>query len=224
MEETSHLYADPSTSPFVRYGGGYAVFPPNEVRNGLAAILEALASGTSREEVWRRFVEYAWIGGTSEIHPASTWHAVGLDFAEYYHQHFGGSPAVYRTALEAARLMLSDEIDVSWKRLEAFLLDHIDEISGWSESWIRSDAEERHVIRRDDGTYWYPDASGTLIQIIGARTLPETRLDFITDSILRPWGSVRQVLTLFALVAVSEDFRRDRSAYPIALRVAIFRR
>jgi hypothetical protein len=222
MEETRHLYADPSTSPFVRYGGGYAVFPPNGVRSAIATTLDALSDGASRQEASKRFVKRAWIGGQPEIHPASTWHAVFLSFVAFYERHFEATPQIGRMALDATRLMLSGDIEIAWEALRDFLLGRIDDMSGWNASWVRDDAEQRGIVRREDGTYWYPDASGTLIQILGAKILPETRLDFISDSILRPWGALHQVLMLFALVATSEDFRQDPSAYPTSLRLAVF--
>ena len=220
--EMRHLYADPATSPFVRYGGGYAVFPPNDVRSVFAGTLDALSSGATREEAWRRFVANAWIGGQPAIHPASTWSALFLNYVAFFDRHFPKSPIVARTALEAARIIVGDDPEPAWDKLKTFLLEHIDDISGWSSSWLRDHAEQLGVVRHEDGTYWCPEASGTLIRIHGATTLPETRLDFITDAILRPWGPIRQVLMLFAVVATSEDFRRNPSAYPTALRMEVF--
>ena len=171
MEEVRQLYADPATSPFVRYGGGYAVFPPNDVRDSVTATIDLLAGGASRDGAWRKLVKHAWIGGQSAIHPASTWHAVTLGFVAFYEQHFKDSPRILQAALEAARILVKDEIELAWDKLQAFLLDQIDDISGWSSSWVRNDAEREGIVRRDDGTYWYrdPDAGGTLIQIIGDR-------------------------------------------------------
>lgn len=222
MDEVRELYADPTASPFLRYGGGYAVFPPNEVRPGIAAVLEALDAGLPSEEAWRRLVRYAWVGGETVVHPESTWHVVGLEFVRYYEQHFRESPGVRETGLAAARLMLEGDVGPCWDRLLAFLIEQIDVASGWSASWLRADAEARGVVRHADGTYWFPDASGTLIQITGATTLPETRLDFLTDSVIRPWGAVRHVLELFAIVATGEDFKAHPEAYPTALRLAIY--
>jgi len=220
--ETRQLYADPAASPFVRYGGGYAIFPPNDVRDAIATSLDKLSAGASTETAWATLVQQAWIGGQPAIDPASTWHAVFLGFVAFYERGFRDSPQVSRTAMEAARIIIGDVAEVGWEKLQAFLLERVDDISGWSASWLRDDAELRGIVRKYDGTYWYPDASGTLVQIIGAKTLPETRLDFLTDATLRPWGPIHQVLMLFAVVAISEDFRRNPSAYPTSLRMAVY--
>lgn len=224
MQEVRELYANPMAGPFVRFGGGYAVFPPNTVREDITTVLDTLTEGTSTTDARGALVERAWIGGVPDIHPRSTWHAIGLDFACFYERHFPNAPVLRQKALMAARLMLDADVQQAWKKLQAFILENIDDLSGWPWCHFADDPMLAAVTRLQDGTYWYPDETGTLVRIIGIKTRAETRIDYLTDSILRPWGALGQLLTLFAVVATSEDFRRNPGGYPRSMRASVFPR
>lgn len=206
--------------PFVRFVSGTAVYPPNILYESTFDILEKLREH-SLEEAFRDVVREGLVGGQYTVLPESTWYAMLRDFLTYYSREFSEPEDLQKLAIEALKLMVERPHEKAWEILEGFVLDQVDELSGWSKSWVREDAERRNVFKGEDGNYYFRDRDGILVQIIGAKTLPETHLDFLTDAILRGFGPIRKIVNVFSLFAVSEDFTRNPDDYPKSLRLLI---
>ena len=61
------------------------------------------------------------------------------------------------------------------------------------------------MFQGEDENYYYRNHDGEPVQIIGAKTTQETRLDFILSQLLVRTGFLRQFLGLFSIVC---DCRR----------------
>jgi hypothetical protein len=218
--EVRHLYADPLASPFVLFGGGYAVFPPNTLHAVADELLSTLAAGESPESAERRLVHSAWIGGTNAIHPASTWAAVLSAHFRFWKRHFPSEASLVEVVAGAIRLMTHRPHEDAWGPLCEYIVKHVDVLSGWSSHWVRDDPDAKRTERADDGTYFVRETDGSVMVIHGGKTLPETRLDFINHSVLH--GSIGNVLALFALFALSDDFARRPTSYPLSMRLLVF--
>jgi hypothetical protein len=120
--------------------------------------------------------------------------------------------------LEMLRLMLPRPPREAWEQLRKYLIQNADVLSGWSSSFQRVLSERDQIFRGDDGLYYQYGEDGSLYQVIGAKTLRETHLDFITDQILRAYGNLRLPIELFSWLAISVDFEENSSTYPKAMK------
>jgi hypothetical protein len=129
------------------------------------------------------------------------------------------TPSV-RTRIEMMRLMLNAPPDVAWRALRDRIFADIDDLSGWSRSFQKELGDRDQIWRGEDGKY-YKNEDGSVYQVIGAKTLQETRLDFLTEQVARDFGTIRQFLQLFALLAVSEDYVAHREHYPTSMKAIV---
>jgi len=109
----------------------------------------------------------------------------------------------------------------AWGQLRKYLIQNVDVLSGWSSSFRRVLSERHQIFRGDDGLYYQYGEDGKLYQVIGAKTLRETHLDFITDQILRAYGNLRLPIELFSWFAISVDFEENSSTYPKAMKALL---
>jgi len=208
------------STPFVRFVSGTLALPPNTLYESAHEVLARLR-GQSIEEVFKGLIQTGLIGGQHTVLPESTWYALFKDYLTYFSREFSDSAGLGALLVESLAIMSLRPHEDAWKRLEDFLVRAIDELSGWNKSWLKEDAENRGVFKGDDGNYYYRDLDGTLIQVIGLKTLPETHLDYITDSLMRGFGPIRKILNVFALFAISEDFTNHSTIYPRSVRLLI---
>ena len=109
----------------------------------------------------------------------------------------------------------------AWGQLREFLIQNVDVLSGWSSSFRRALSERDQIFRGDDGLYYQNGEDGKLYQVIGAKTLSETHLDFITDQILRAYGNLRLPIELFSWFGISVDFEENSATYPKAMKAVL---
>jgi Methylamine utilization protein MauJ len=214
------VFGDPTTSPFVRFQSGWSLYPPNSLYECGQIVSEKLATNDF-STVFNDLVEKGDCGGSYTILPRSTWFAVLGTFFHYRAQPDDAPSSWREVSVAALKLMLRRPHQAGWSDLKRFLKGNIDEISGWTSSWKRSLAEQHRIFRGDDDRYYRHDEDGILIRVIGEKTLEETRIDFITDQVLRGYGFARQFLELFGLFSIADDFARDPSAYPPAMKAIV---
>jgi hypothetical protein len=181
---------DPTTTPFVYYVCGIPVYPPNTIFECAATALAESEKIPILQSLKNRATE-ANIGGTWTVLPEGWWYHFLLTFLTYFRNNSSEPTEMERSAVEALELMTKIPPASAWQDLVAYIINDINNLSGWTKSWIEQSAEERGVFKGEDGNYYYHDLDGTLIQIIGAKTTPETQLDFITDQVLRSYGCNR---------------------------------
>jgi hypothetical protein len=220
MQTKTEIFGDPSVTPFVRFEGGWSLYPPNNVYE-CAQIIEERLNGHDFASLFNELIERGDCGGSYTVLPRSTWFATIGNFLHYRGQPDPGPPAWREFCISGLKLMMRRPHQAAWLDLKRFLTENIDEISGWASSWKRSHAEEQKIFRGDDDKYYYHDDDGVLIRVIGSKTLAETRMDFITDQILRGYGFARQFLELFALSSIADDFAANPSAYPAAMKAIL---
>ena len=214
------VFGDPSNSPFVRFQSGWSLYPPNNLYECGEIVAEKLTAGPLTAG-FNDLVERGDCGGSYTVLPRSTWFAVLGTFFHYRGQPDDAPSAWREFSVAALKLMLHRPHQTAWSSLKLFLTHNIDEISGWTSSWRRSLAEQHKIFRGDDGRYYRNEEDGTLIRVIGEKTLEETRFDFITDQVLRSYGFARQFLELFALFSITDNFASDPSAYPPAMKAMV---
>jgi hypothetical protein len=123
--------------------------------------------------------------------------------------------------LDMLRCMIQRPPESGWTVLRKYVLKNVDTLSGWAASHVRVFSERDQIFRGDDGLYYRHAEDGTLHQVIGAKTLRETRLDFISDQLLRNYGNLRQPLELFSWFAISYDFEENADAYPKSMKASL---
>ncbi len=172
--------------------------------------------------MFRKTIISGNISGQRVVLPEGTWYAIFQDFLNCYTREFSHSEHIQALLIELLRLMSKSPLETAWKEVEQFLLDHIDQLSGWDKCWQKEDGENRKVFRGEDGNYYFHDLDdGILVQIEGMKTLLETRLDFIAGTIFHSFGLIKRILNTFSLFAISEDFARNPETYPRSFRLCI---
>lgn len=149
----------------------------------------------------------------------STWFALLEEFFKIHREEVRERvwPAQLRVLDRLAPGGLPEEI---WGGVLEVLLEDLAQLTGWEFSLARDFASQWPVERAENGTY-YREENGERIQIIGARTLPETRLEYMIDDCLRKYGHVGQICRWVALFCLQADFQRHPDRYPETIRVTL---
>jgi hypothetical protein len=204
-------HGDPTKTPFVRFDLG-TLYPPNSIYTCAVVALEQLTSKSS-SEAFKDLILRGPIGGSYGVLPDSTWFAVLYNFFRYHQQRNTGFSNAEECCKEALRLMIRRPHDAAWPLLRDFIITNANDLSGWNGSFQKSLAERREVFRGEDGNYYYTSGTDELIQIIGAKTAAETRLDYITNQLTFSSGFLHQILSLFSLFAIADDFDHHPDQY-----------
>ncbi len=201
-------------SPFVIFDHGTPLYPPNDLHERTAEILENLGALAPEVAVCdllrpRPLKPFSW-------HPA-----IGHIF-HHYQETCSKYHGMEERLLSLIPLMIKRPVLVAWQALRDELVSQIDAYSGWSFSWQKDHAEkeEKVISRGPDGYYYTKLEDGTVVRIHGAKMSTEVRLDYIHDSV-RSYGRVMQILDTFSLFAVSDDFQEHPDAYPASLRMVL---
>lgn len=117
--------------------------------------------------------------------------------------------------------MSSSPPDDAWPALRQYLLDNLDDIGGWNTSHVKHLSERHEVLRAEDGRYYTVGRDGTPVVIIGARTQPETRIDFLSDQIIWRHGFLRQIAQMFSYFAITDDYARHPEQYPLSMKAVV---
>jgi hypothetical protein len=198
-------------TPFVRFDAGI-VYPPNNIYESAQNVLEGLKS-RSVQELFNSLIKKGVVHGQYRVLLDSTWYAVLSNFLHYHVRGASNQCKSIDSCVGALQIMVKRPCEDAWLELRGYLIEGIDELSGWNSSFDRRIAEERLVFQGEDGNYYYHDSDGQPIQIIGAETTQETRLDFVLSQLLARTGFLRQFLGLFSLFAIADDFERNRAHY-----------
>jgi len=147
--------------------------------------------------------------------------SIWLKYFELFLRQQGEDTPPLASRLEMLQLMLRRPPSEAWCQLRKYLIENVDVLSGWSSSFRRVLSERDQIFRGDHGLYYQYGEDGKLYQVIGAKTLRETHLDFITDQILRAYGNLRLPIELFSWFAISVDFEENSSIYPKAMKAVL---
>ena len=199
---------------------GTPVYPPNTIYDAANTALLA-AREKLLQAVLKELAKVGDVGGTWAVLPEGWWYHFLLMYMNYFANNFSDTAEMEKSAIEVLKLMTKEPPESAWHDVVAHITGDIDNLSGWAKCWVRESAERRNVFKGEDGNYYFNDHDGTLVQIIGAKTTPETRLDFITDQVLRSYGCFHQVFNVFSALAIAHEFRRDPSLFPLSMK-AVF--
>lgn len=214
------IYGDPEKSPFVRYISGTPVYPPNTIYEAARKLLE-YPKNANLAEVCRSLTEQGAVGGQYAVLPQSTWFAILPIFFSYNVTAETQVADWQQRCRRALEIMQEQPHRAAWDKMKLFLKSDIDNLSGWNSSWRKSSAERDEVFRGEDGNYYYHDEEGILVQVIGGKTLEETRLDFITDQLVHSYGVLHQFIALFALFAIVDDYTSNTARYPKSMKAVL---
>ena len=146
---------------------------------------------------------------------------IWLKYFELFLKQQGEDTPPLAPRLEMLQRMIQRPPAKAWEQLREYLIQNVDVLSGWSSSFRRTFSERDQIFRGDDGLYYQYGEDGKLYQVIGAKTLRETHLDFITDQILRAYGNLRLPIELFSWFAISVDFEENSGTYPKAMKAVL---
>jgi hypothetical protein len=205
-------YGDPSRTPFVRFDS-VPIFPENNIHECAAEILRAQVNGEG--DPFESFVKRGPIGHQYGILPKSTWAAILRSLFELATKSEGSLPTWRELCWSVLAVMVRRPCSDAWRELRALVLQNLDELSGWKHSFRKTIAERNQIYRGNDGHHYFRDKEGIVVEVIGsgARTLDEERLYFITDQVIRSYGFINQIIQVFALFAISDDYDTNPSDY-----------
>ena len=188
------------------------MYPSNEIYQAAGTVLRGLEERAA-PELFKELIRKGPVGGQYGTLRDSTWFAVLNRFLKYHSAAAANQAKAEAHCIEALRIMVRRPHEEAWLALREFILCKIDDLSGWDASFNRRIAEERQVFRGEDGNYYYHEKSGELIQIVGAKTTDETRMDFISNQLVFSTGFLHQFISLFSLFAIADDFDRNPNQY-----------
>ena len=119
------------------------------------------------------------------------------------------------------RLMLNAPPAEAWDAVRTRILADIDDLSGWSRSFQKELAERHQVWIGEDGNYYQREPDGTIYRVMGAKTIEETRLDFLTEQIARQFGMIRMFLQLFSWLVIAQDFEEHGDSYHNSMKATV---
>jgi len=211
--QQSFEIGDPTKTPFVRFDGGGTVFPPNNIYAATQIILEGLKAHTA-SDLFQGLIKKGLVHGQYRVLPDSTWFAVLNNFVHYHARGASNQRTSLDSCVGALQIMARQPCEDAWLELRDYIVRDIDELSGWNSSFLRQSTEQQQVFQGEDGNYYYrADSDGEPVQIVGAKTTQETRLDFILSQLLVKTGFLRQFLGLFSMFAIADDFERNHAHY-----------
>jgi hypothetical protein len=219
MTKLKEDFGNPETTPFVRFISGTALYPAPTLYEASKTFFDRYR-GDDLAPIMKELVKKGPVAGQYGLLLDATWFAILNTFLLYT----GAGEGItdwQKHCVEALSLMCERPHGEAWKHLKTFLLDKIDIVSGWASSWQRAIGEREKIFRADDGNFYMHDEEGAVVRVIGAKPLDETRLDFIADQILWRHGFLRQILELFALFAITDDFSLNRESYPPAMKALL---
>ena len=206
-------------TPFVIYDSGTPRWIANTIYDSADSTIEMFTKRSPDDA----FVDLR--GRTQlvphRLHDADS-SAVWMTYFELFLTRQGDDTPTLAARLDMLRCMTQKPPEKAWASLREYMLSNVDELSGWTASHFRVLSEREQVFRRDDGLYYRYLEDGTLCQVIGAKTLHETRLDFITTQVLWKYGNIRQSLELFSWFAISVDFEQNSAAYPKSMKASLW--
>lgn len=211
---------NPTETPFVYFVSGTPVYPPNSLHKCLNNALAAAEQKPIRE-VLKEFAKVGDVADQWAVLPEGWWYHFLLTYLDYFRNNFSAPEELEQSALEILKVINGGAPDAAWPKLISYITADVDQLSGWAKSWIKESAERSNAFKGEDGNYYFKDRGGTLIQIVGAKSTPETRLDFITDQILRSYGCLGQVFNVFSAFAISYEFERNATAFPHSMKAVL---
>jgi hypothetical protein len=202
-----------TASPFVYFLSGTPIYPPNTIYES-ARIALASTEHKSLREGLKALAKERSVAGRWTVPPEGWWYHFLLTYVEYFGNNFSEPQEMENSAVETLKLMMRTPPEAAWLELARYNIGDIDNLSGWTKSWVKSSTERYKVFKGEDGNYYYHDFDGTLIHIIGAKTTVETHLDLVTDQIIRNYGCLRKTFNVFSAFAIAYAFERDPSPVP----------
>jgi hypothetical protein len=169
----------------------------------------------------RSFIKKGVIHGQYRVLPDSTWYAVLNNFLNYQTAGASNQASSLAYCIRALEIMVRRPCEDAWRELRDFLIKEIDDLSGWNSSFRRQNAEAEQVFQGEDENYYYLNPRGEPVQILGAKTAQETRLDFILNQLVSRTGFLHQFLGLFSMFAIADDFERNRAHYHLLIKASL---
>jgi len=206
-------------SPFAIFEGGSAYVLPNV----LPAMTRNILRRLEEEPVANLMMSLRNLGQQNLSPNTSAEDAKKVWNFFIHHYLVQSDPEAPSTAVRIAMLQLMFGVPPpeAWKALKTRILDDIDDLSGWTHSFRKELAERDQVWLGEDGNYFRKESDGTTYQVIGARTLEQARLDFLTEQITREFGVIRMFLQFFSWLMIAHDFVEHGDSYHNSMKAVV---
>ncbi|MGH9745153.1 MAG: methylamine utilization protein MauJ [Candidatus Acidiferrales bacterium] len=215
---TNHPKTGADDTPFLVYENGTPYFVPNSIYESATHVLE-LFKELRPEEAFKVLREK-----TTQISYSIQnvdLNRLWLKYFELYLREQGSDTPPLKPRIEMLEIMTQGPPAKAWGLLRNYLIQNVDLLSGWTSSFRRAMSERDQIFRGDDGLYYKYGDDGELCQVIGAKTLRETHLDFITAQVIHTYGNLRLPIEIFSWFAIGTDYQDCPSTYPTAMKAVL---
>jgi hypothetical protein len=206
-------------SPFATFEGGSGYVLPNDLPSMAHDALQRLEREPV-DDVLPSLLKSGWMGLRHGMQPQDL-HNVWNFFIWYYLTPAGDDTPSIAVRIKLLDLMLSYSPDAAWPLLRSYILENIDDLSGWVRSFRKEMAEREQIWLDEEGNYYQKYDDGEVYRVVSAKTLEEARLDFFTEQIVRDFGNVRLFLKFFSWLAISDNFAGNPEAYHTSLKAMV---
>lgn len=150
----------------------------------------------------------------------STWAQVVWELIRELEKTMPSKGAAWIPAVQAYLRMCTDlSVPVSdrWAKAKELLQANVDMLSGWQRSPYREFAAKSKVYRQN-GAYFQKDGD-VVYELYGAKTALEERADHIASSLGNSYGSLRDLIRIFALCNLEEAFAKNPGDFSAGVTV-----
>lgn len=203
---------------FLRYQQGIRIDIEADPFDDLRHFLASAEDVTSPLKTLRELVtEEIW--DRPRPTPRSTWFDLLKEFFTIHSESI--RPSLWPAQLRILRALCTDDPPATlWANTLPILLEGLEDLSAWRQSTLAASPTLRAIQRAPDSTY-YIQEEGRTLQVVGARTLEETKLEYVINDSLWKYGHVHRVCRFIALYCLSRHFRTTPENYPSTIRVTL---
>jgi hypothetical protein len=203
---------------FLRYRQGTRVDVEANPFEDLRTFLDAEGDGTTPLQVLRGLIrEELWDWPRPDAR--STWFALLREYFRIHGDEVQGRTAPVQLLVLRALAPGGSPAEI-WGRVLGVMVQHLEELSSWQVSNAAYMAAHWQVQRAEDGTY-YVERDGERVQILGARTHEETKLEYMLEDCWRKYGHVGRICRIVGLFCLYQHFQQNPGSYPQTIRVTL---
>ncbi|MGD0263883.1 MAG: methylamine utilization protein MauJ [Candidatus Methylomirabilota bacterium] len=206
----------------VRFDRGTRHDVDRDIVADIRLLMDAVRSGQTAQQYLDSAIRMV-VWDTVRPSVESTWFALLREFLQIHRPPHCPDPAsVQRDQLDVlGSLADGGTPEELWRRTKAVILEHIDSLSGWTFSMARHMAERYQEMRQPDGHY-IDEVDGTRYEIMGARGVEETRIEYLIDQTMkRKYSFLHEICALVAICSICVHYRMSPAEYPDAIRLVL---
>lgn len=211
------------SSLFMRFpnNNGSKLNAPNTIREDTGRFIsELLTNKISYMSVHEKLCQYSRDCTGEFISTDSTWIELIKEVYELYDMESEGIPFKFEIITELLGILIKeDTIESLWKQIKECIISHIDYLSLWTYSRIRSPLFIDQEINRDEEGYYFINQDNEVVGVNGLKTLSERKFDHVVSAIAFKYNPINSLIKAIALAFIEMDYKANKDDYPKTVEV-----